>query len=86
MHFTIDCRTCVGQGTSSCDDCVVAFLNDREAGAVVVDAAEHAALRRLEAAGLIPSIRHRTRRVGMPARSVDAPATGAVATQLPRAG
>lgn len=59
MDFTIDCRTCIRQRSSSCDDCVVTFISDREPDeAVIIDAAEFAALRRLEAAGLVPSLKH----------------------------
>lgn len=59
MKFSIDCRTCVRQDTPGCDDCVVTFISGREPDeAVVIDAAEFAAIRRLEAAGLVPSLRH----------------------------
>lgn len=59
MSFTIDCSTCVEEKTSNCDDCLVMFLTSREPDeAVVVDAAEYAALRRLAAAGLIPPLRN----------------------------
>lgn len=59
MRFTIDCSDCSRQRTSSCQDCVVTFVTSREPDeAVVVDAAEFAALRRLSAAGLIPTLRH----------------------------
>lgn len=50
----IDCNECVHQGTDQCDDCVVTFLLDRDAGAVVVDAEEARALRKLGEAGLVP--------------------------------
>ncbi len=59
MDFTIDCSTCLRHQSDSCQDCVVMFLTNREPDeAVVVDAAEFAALRRLAQAGLIPSLRH----------------------------
>lgn len=59
MNLIIDCSTCVRAGTSRCSDCVVTFISNREADeAVVVDAAEFAALRRLAAAGLVPSLEH----------------------------
>ncbi len=61
MSFTIDCRDCRGRHTDRCDDCLVTFLIGRDADdAVVVDAAEFAALRRLARAGLVPSLRHTT--------------------------
>ncbi|MDH3678467.1 MAG: hypothetical protein OEV40_00830 [Acidimicrobiia bacterium] len=59
MRFTIDCSACSRQRTSSCQDCIVSFVTNREPDeAVVIDAAEFAALRRLSAAGLIPSVRN----------------------------
>ena len=57
MEFVIDCRKCVRSHTASCEECVVTFITTREPDeAVVIDAAEFAALRRLEAAGLIPAL------------------------------
>jgi hypothetical protein len=50
----IDCGECVHQGTDQCDDCVVTFILEREDGAVVVDAEEALALRRLGEEGLVP--------------------------------
>lgn len=65
MRFTIDCSTCVRNRSDRCDDCVVMFITDREPDeAVVVDATEFAALRRLSAAGLIPSLLHERSPVG----------------------
>ncbi len=56
---SIDCASCVRQDTSACGDCVVTFLINREPSeAVVIDAAEFAALRRLQSAGLVPELRH----------------------------
>ncbi|MGQ0833145.1 MAG: hypothetical protein ACT4OV_15870 [Microthrixaceae bacterium] len=60
--LTISCDTCVMEGTSACDDCVVTFLCEREPGdAVVIDVAEARALRLLEQGGLAPALRHRRR-------------------------
>ncbi len=57
--LTIDCAQCAHQHTSTCDDCVVTFLVDRQPeDAVVVDAEEARAVRLLERAGLVPGIRH----------------------------
>jgi hypothetical protein len=57
--LTIDCDDCQLQGTSACDDCVVTFICGREPDdAVVIDAAEHRALRLLSSAGLLPELRH----------------------------
>ena len=57
--LTIDCAECAHQHTSTCDDCVVTFLVDRQPeDAVVVDADEARAVRLLERAGLVPGIRH----------------------------
>ena len=59
MEFTIDCSTCPRGQIDACQDCIVTFLTGREPGeAVVVEASEFAALRRLADAGLIPSLRH----------------------------
>jgi hypothetical protein len=60
--LTIDCECCELQGTNACDDCVVTFLLGREADdAVVIDADEARAMRMLERAGLVPSLRFSTR-------------------------
>ena len=59
---TIDCDCCTLQGTSACDDCVVSFLLEREPDdAVVIDADEARAIRMLEQAGLVPSLRFSSR-------------------------
>jgi hypothetical protein len=61
MSLIIDCSTCVRAGTSRCSDCVVTFIADRQPDeAIVVDAVEFAALRRLAAAGLVPALEHDT--------------------------
>jgi hypothetical protein len=60
--LTIECETCVGRGSGACDDCVVSFLLDRDPDdAVVIDAEEARALRMLERAGLLPSLRFEER-------------------------
>jgi hypothetical protein len=60
--FVIDCNECVMQHTSACDDCMVTFLCERDHhDAVVVDASEILALRRIAAVGLVPKLRHRRR-------------------------
>jgi hypothetical protein len=59
---TIDCDCCKLQGTDACDDCVVSFLLEREPDdAVVIDADEARAMRMLERAGLVPSLRFSSR-------------------------
>jgi hypothetical protein len=59
--LTIDCERCTLQGTDACDDCVVTFLLGREPDdAVVIDADEARAMRMLERAGLVPSLRFNT--------------------------
>ena len=59
--LTIDCERCTLQGTDACDDCVVTFLLGREPDdAVVIDADEARAMRMLEHAGLLPSLRFHT--------------------------
>jgi hypothetical protein len=56
--LTIDCEQCALQHSQACDDCVVTFLLDRDADdAVVIDADEARAMRMLERAGLVPSLR-----------------------------
>ena len=60
----IDCGDCVMAGTSACDDCIVSFIVGREPGdAVVIDAAEERALRALGDNGLVPRLRHQSRRI-----------------------
>jgi hypothetical protein len=60
--LTIDCDCCRLQGTDACDDCVVSFLLEREPDdAVVIDADEARAMRMLERAGLVPSLRFSSR-------------------------
>jgi hypothetical protein len=59
--LTIDCECCTLQGTDACSDCVVTFLLGREPDdAVVIDADEARAMRMLERAGLVPSLRFST--------------------------
>jgi hypothetical protein len=61
--LTIDCGDCVMAGTSACEDCIVSFIVNREPGdAIVIDAAEERALRTLSDGGLVPGLRHATRR------------------------
>ena len=49
-------------GDTACDDCVVTFLLGREPDdAVVIDADEVRAMRMLERAGLVPSLRFSNR-------------------------
>jgi hypothetical protein len=59
---TVECDACVMRGTEACDDCVVTFLLGREPDdAVVIDAEEARAMRLLEQAGLLPSLRFQGR-------------------------
>lgn len=55
MH--IDCGECAMQHTEACDDCIVTYLLDRPAGAVVFDVEEERALRVLQDGGLAPGSR-----------------------------
>jgi hypothetical protein len=56
--LVIDCESCALQATKACDDCVVSFLLGREPDdAVVIDADEARAMRMLERAGLVPTLR-----------------------------
>ena len=60
--LTIDCDCCALRNTDACDDCVVSFLLEREPDdAVVIDADEARAMRMLERAGLVPTLRFSTR-------------------------
>jgi hypothetical protein len=62
---SIDCEECVMAETTACGDCVVSFILRREPGeAIVIDSAEERALRALGGAGLVPELKHRSRRVG----------------------
>ncbi len=59
--LTIDCDCCALRHTVACDDCVVSFLLEREPDdAVVIDADEARAMRMLERAGLVPTLRFST--------------------------
>jgi hypothetical protein len=59
---TIDCDCCALCNTNACDDCVVSFLLEREPDdAVVIDADEARAMRMLERAGLVPTLRFSSR-------------------------
>jgi hypothetical protein len=59
--LTIDCDCCALQNTAACDDCVVSFLLEREPDdALVIDADEARAMRMLERAGLVPTLRFST--------------------------
>jgi hypothetical protein len=61
----IDCDDCVMAESTACADCVVRFIVRREPGdAVVIDAVEERALRALGDGGLVPRLRHRSRRAG----------------------
>lgn len=56
--ITVECESCVVRDTDACRDCVVTFLVDRDPDdAVVIDADEARAMRMLERAGLLPSLR-----------------------------
>jgi hypothetical protein len=61
-ELIIDCDWCALQGTDACGDCVVTFLLEREPDdAVVIDADEARAMRMLEKAGLVPTLRFSSR-------------------------
>ncbi len=60
--ITIECDSCQLQHSTACDDCMVSFLLGREPeDAVVIDADEARAMRMLERAGLVPSLRFTSR-------------------------
>jgi hypothetical protein len=57
--LTIECDQCVLRNTDACSDCLVTFVLGREPDdAVVIDADEARAVRMLERAGLLPSLRY----------------------------
>ncbi len=54
----ISCDECEMQHTSTCEDCVVTFICNREPGdAIVIDAEEARAVRLLADTGLVPPLR-----------------------------
>jgi hypothetical protein len=56
--LTIECERCTLRDSGACEDCVVTFLLEREPDdAVVIDADEARAMRMLERAGLVPTLR-----------------------------
>jgi hypothetical protein len=60
--MTVECDSCIMRDTDACADCVVTFLVDRDPDdAVVIDADEARAIRMLERAGLLPSLRFQAR-------------------------
>lgn len=62
LTLTIDCDQCALHGSDACEDCVVSFLLERQPeDAVVIDADEARAMRMLERAGLLPSLRFEER-------------------------
>ncbi|MFT7599573.1 MAG: hypothetical protein ACI8TP_002508 [Acidimicrobiales bacterium] len=61
MSVCIDCASCVRQNSSDCDDCIVTFITRPQTSeAVVIDFEDYAALKRLQSAGMVPKLRHRT--------------------------
>lgn len=55
----IDCDECAHQHTDTCTECIVTFICSSEQGqAVVIDATERLAMRRMTEAGLLPDLRH----------------------------
>lgn len=59
---TVECDACVMRETAACEDCVVTFLLGREPDdAVVIDAQEARAMRLLEQAGLLPTLKFQGR-------------------------
>jgi hypothetical protein len=56
--LVIDCAACPKRvDDAECDDCLVSFILDHSAEAVVFDVAEERALRALSAGGLLPAAR-----------------------------
>lgn len=62
QSITVECESCTMRDTEACGDCVVTFLVNRDPDdAVVIDADEARAMRMLEQAGLLPSLRFQER-------------------------
>ena len=58
-QITIDCGTCTGKALNACGDCVVTFIMERDPDdALIIDAAEARAVRRLGRACLVPPLRY----------------------------
>ncbi|HEX9775735.1 MAG TPA: hypothetical protein VGB83_09170 [Actinomycetota bacterium] len=58
--YVIDCERCPKRTDErECEDCIVAYLVDKPAGAVVFDVAEERAIRALADGGLIPEVKLR---------------------------
>jgi hypothetical protein len=56
VALVLDCDACPDRvGEAECDGCIVAYLLDRPAGAIVFNAAEERALRALRDGGLLPA-------------------------------
>lgn len=55
----IDCGECAMAQTDACDDCIVTYLLERPAGAVVFDVDEERAIRNLQERGMAPASRFR---------------------------
>jgi hypothetical protein len=63
--IVVDCDDCALQATGACEDCLVSFVLGRDPDdAVVIDAGEARAVRQLERAGLLPSLRFASRSAG----------------------
>jgi hypothetical protein len=60
--ITVACDECQMRATTTCEDCVVSFLLGRDPDdAVVIDADEARAMRMLEQAGLLPTLKFKGR-------------------------
>lgn len=63
--IAISCDDCAMQHTGACDDCLVSFVLSRDPDdALVIDADEARAVRRMAAVGLVPSLRFASRSEG----------------------
>ncbi|MFA5889690.1 MAG: hypothetical protein WDA27_01850 [Actinomycetota bacterium] len=55
--LTLDCSDCPGREADACDGCLVSYVLDCPAGAVIFDVDEERALRSLRDGGLLPGVR-----------------------------
>jgi hypothetical protein len=60
--MSISCGACALSNTPACEDCVVTFVLEQDAGGgIVIDVEEARAVRMLQRAGLVPALRFHQR-------------------------
>ncbi|MDG1845833.1 MAG: hypothetical protein P8J01_05500 [Acidimicrobiales bacterium] len=59
-YLSVDCGTCEMIHTTTCKDCLVTYICDREPNeAVVISMDEWRSIRSLTGAGLLPDLQHK---------------------------